>query len=404
MTLYRMRLIREPRGSRAKAPTKLSRVISVIDQFISSGSNLLATLFVARYLSAGALGMFALMVAGYHIANGLQRALLLEPYLSASADRTAVARSCLTLSAMFSLLVGLLAAAAGSGLQTPSVVILGVAYPILACADTIRHIGFGLFRPGDALLCDVAWLLTTALALLLVWPETLGGVVGAWVGGALCGFALSFARSRVLPGRLRSSLDWWTSVRGFAVPLAASALLGAAATHGLIFVASLAIPLDALGQLRAAQLLFAPALLAVTGVALILLPSAASRTTDQSDSGGKHASRLAVVALAVCVPVLVLWPVLSRAVLPTAPPPSEVGAALALSVVVTALGQGALVRLKVHRRGGDILRAQAVATGAGVLGMVAIAPMMGAFGAAIAFLLSALGLAVTAGWHAGRAV
>ena len=187
------------------------------DQAVSSITNALLAIIVARSVDASSFGAFGLAFSIYSIAVGASRALCSQPlsirYASAPPEpaRAAVARST---GCALVLGVGIGAACAGSGLLIGGttggcLVALGATLPGLLLQDAWRYVFFTVARPAAALVNDTFWGVTQ-IALLVVILEVgrpdVGGQVawllGAWGAAAAASAALGAWQARTWPAPL----------------------------------------------------------------------------------------------------------------------------------------------------------------------------------------------------------
>jgi O-antigen/teichoic acid export membrane protein len=270
-------------------------------QLASSGTNFGLTLLAARAIGADAVGEIFVGFSGFTLLLGIQRSLLHEPLVTATAaldprDRTAPTSAAITASlsiatiatAAVAIVAPLLPHEIGHGL----LVFVPWLLPALV-QDLWRMI---LFRDGGgraAAANDALWfvVMVAVLPCAFVW-ESPWTVAAVWGSGAVAATVAGFAQVRIRPSSLPTAVRW---VRDDAWPLgrwlSAASILNAAAYTGLVFALAVVIGTTDLGGLRAVQAAFAPLTLLGPAVGLPGLP-ALSRRARRSDA---EAARLAAM-------------------------------------------------------------------------------------------------------------
>lgn len=310
--------------SRSRGATTRRAFWNLVDQVVSSLSNALVTVLVARSASATEFGWFAiafttsllLLSAVRHVVNA--PLLLTASALTGERFRTearTAAGACLVLGAWLGgavVGVGLLVGgSAGTGL-----LMAGLTLPALLLQDVLRYVGQASGRPQDAALNDTVWLVALLVALGALASAGVGTgstYVLAWGGTAGLAALVALGRVRWLPQpagslawtwRLRSTSKWLLlefmaaygsvqvvllTVGGVAGAAAAGAWRGTQTLLGPVNVLGMAarsflVPelvrrpdLSAGQRLRAAGLLSGVLVVAnlVYGGALLALPAAA---------------------------------------------------------------------------------------------------------------------------------
>lgn len=282
------------------------------DQGVSSLSNVVVSIIVARSLPAEAFGAFAVSTIVYLLVAGVARAFVGEPLLSRYANVPAEVRARLLPDvAGAGLVIGVgaglvVAATAAVAAGAAGAVMLALAplLPLLMVQDVLRY-GLIVDRPGSALVIDVAWLAAVCIALPLA-PAGVGApwYVTAW--GLAAGASVLVAAIRephivALPHPFRwFAANWSMGWRFFGEQLSSQAVTqvvlgGVGAVGGL----------GVLGSVRAAQVFYGPMNTVHSGIYLALVPEGAQA---RGDAG--RLRRLMVAASAVLVGVAVLWTVM----------------------------------------------------------------------------------------------
>ncbi len=254
------------------------------DQALSSITNFLLALVVARSLSAGELGAFGVTFAAYTIILGLSRSFTSEPlvmrfssvpawmwrHATLSATGTAVLAGCVA---------GLCCVIAGQilpGSLGNALTALGVFMPGLLVQDCWRFAFFASGRGHLAFWNDLVWGCGLAVAIgSLVWTAhvTLISVLLSWGAAATLAAGIGCVQTQGLP-RLNRSIRWWNEQRDVAIRFFSEfgAMIGA--YQFAIFGIGALAGLRALGTVRAGQIILGPLNVIFMGLGLISIPEA----------------------------------------------------------------------------------------------------------------------------------
>ncbi|MGY2066371.1 hypothetical protein [Blastococcus sp. SYSU DS0619] len=186
------------------------RLLTLVDQGLSSGTNFVISIAAARALDARGLGVFAVAFATYLIAQGVARAACGEALIVRHAGAPAarwpgLTRASTGLATAIGLAIGLPGVAVGlvvGGGLGSALVALGVVLPGLLVQDAWRYSYFGQGRPGAAALLDTAWfvLLVPALAVALTGGRAgAASLVLAWGGAGALSVLVAVVLDRTLP-------------------------------------------------------------------------------------------------------------------------------------------------------------------------------------------------------------
>ncbi len=259
---------------------------SLVDQVLSSGTNVAASVLVARVVGPAEYGSFTLVFGTWTILLGATRAILCQPYtvlVSGSAapewrgTTRAAAATVLLFGAVFSLaafLVGM-----GLGLHTSvgsAFVMLGIFAAPLALQDFWRFAGFSQNSPRAATYNDGVWALvqTVALAALVglgvLTPAT---AVAGWGLGALAGALYGLQQFHVWPALGASDRTLIRKNAGLAGWYGVATASYQAGSYGAVLLVGAGIGTAALGGLASVGNLLAPARLMVSSGEAILLPN-----------------------------------------------------------------------------------------------------------------------------------
>lgn len=174
--------------------SRLSRASSaLLDQAVSSGSNLLTVILVLRVGDALTFGAFSVAFTVHGLLLGVMRSTIGDITIlriRRNPDQTeATADAAVTVVGVVTLSLALPVVVLGTLLPTPLnlfVIALGVLLPAVQIQDIQRYIAFGHGQPGTAVRLDVVWLLVqlaAAIPVLILGPDPVL-VMYAWGMGA----------------------------------------------------------------------------------------------------------------------------------------------------------------------------------------------------------------------------
>ncbi|GAB7007667.1 hypothetical protein JCM18899A_51420 [Nocardioides sp. AN3] len=253
------------------------------DQAVSSLSNFLVVILVARSLSPGAFGVFSLAYATYAFSLSVSRGVATDPLVVRFsgvardswrdavrvATGTAIGVGCVIGAGCA--LVGLVL----SGTLGAALITLGVLLPGLLLQDSWRYAFFAAGDGHKSFVNDLAWVLVM-LPMVAVAADQ-GGVawfVMAW-GGAGCLAGLLGAYQAGIVPRLSGAWSWLSQQRELGARYFAENLSMSAATQLRITFVGVIAGLSAVGEVRAAEVLLGPWLAVVSGLSMVAVPEAA---------------------------------------------------------------------------------------------------------------------------------
>jgi O-antigen/teichoic acid export membrane protein len=253
---------------------------SSIDQGLSSISNLLLSVLVARVSTLDEFGIFGIAFAIYQFGLGSSRAFLGEPALIriAKGDSAAGTASNLLGASVWPGLLGLLACGAAGIFAGPSgtpFLAFAVGFPILMAVDSARYWLFANGRPASASLIDATWLvaqLATYGVAVLVGFESSAAVLWTWVAGAAIAAILFMLMQRALPS-LRGGWEWIKSTRDLSFRYWGEYLTISGTQQSVIYFSVIFSGLSASAALRGGQVLIGPLSMISMGVAVVALPA-----------------------------------------------------------------------------------------------------------------------------------
>ena len=257
----------------------------VADQAMSSLTNFLLSIYVARTLGAAQFGAFSLAYVTYGFAINASRGLSVDPLLIRfSGTVLPIWRRAAAGSTGTALLVGLVsgacALAAGrlvGGTTGLAFVALGLTLPGLLLQDSWRYSFFALGRGHLAFINDTIWavLLFPSLVLLKVSGHAnVFWFVLAWGTAAAIGAAVAPLQARVAP-RLASAAEWLSRHRDLGPRYLAANTAGNAADMLRSYSVSYILGVAAIGYIQAANTLLGPFRIVLFGISLITIPEAA---------------------------------------------------------------------------------------------------------------------------------
>lgn len=381
------------------------RGVTLGDQVLSSASNLLVVVLVARAVSPTDFGHFALAYAVLTLTLGLSRAyfgsrIALAPDQAAARHLTAaLVAGWLVLAPLVSLGVFAVSTLVTAG-QAPLIcVIVALATPVVCVQDLIRFGAAAGGRPWAALLSDGAWILAMA------WPFVLGPALDAaaaltlWAAAAALALVVALLAFKERP-RLRAGLRELRRREDVGGSLLLGAVATTCATLLVLLVVSRTLGPAAAGSLRGASTAMGPVNVLLAFVALGVTPVLVRRPRAEDSRFCAAVAGLTVVLVLSWGAVLLLLPT-SLATAAFGSSWAGIRAVLSLTVVeyvFVAVGAAAVLGLKVRHRAGDLVRVRVVAATVTVLAGTAAATWLDdVTTVAGALALGAL-LAAATGW------
>jgi O-antigen/teichoic acid export membrane protein len=257
----------------------------VADQALSSLTNFVVGIYIARSLETKEFGAFSLAFATYVIALNASRGLATDPlvvrYSGAvvTSWRRAVAKSA-GVAITVGLVVGACCVVVGllfAGSTRAAFLALGITLPGLLLQDSWRFAFFSAGKGGQAFGNDLVWALSLLPLVAAVAATEQFGVfwfVMAWGGSATLAALVGGIQTRLVP-RLSNVVGWLVQHRDLGPRYLAENLSWSGASqlrlYGLGWIAGVA----AVGSLRAAELLLGPLNVLIMGIGLMAVPEAA---------------------------------------------------------------------------------------------------------------------------------
>jgi O-antigen/teichoic acid export membrane protein len=270
---------------------------------LSSGSQLLLIVVVARQADPATFGAFSVALIAHGFLLGVVRAAIGEVVLlrcraDPSAMRYEASRG-LFLALLAGLAAGLGLAGAGAavgGEVAQFMLLVALAAPLVYGQDLMRYVAYGAGRVDDAILTDGAWLGVQAAAsaiLLAAGEATPSRLVMAWVLGAAVGGAVLAARQHLWP-RAVAVRRWWADERARASGFLADFIVSNGMWQGSFLLLGAVLSLEELGALRVAIVAVSPLANLLAGVRTLTLAHLAGLRT-QPARACRRAAQLGLV-------------------------------------------------------------------------------------------------------------
>jgi O-antigen/teichoic acid export membrane protein len=368
----------------------------VLDQGLSSATNFALTLLAGRLLGPRGLGIVVVAFSVYLLALTLQRALVNDPLVVASAhlaeqERHRAVRSAVTLvlgagvifSGVILAIAALLPPAGASGLRLIAPWIV----PALL-QDLWRSVLFRDRRGAAAALNDGLWAVGIVVALpVAIATKQEWAVMGAWGFGAALGAIAGFIQARGRPEHPGHAWHWWrTVVWPFGRWLGLESVLLSVQSQAVVFLLGWLLGTGGLGGLRAAEAIFAPMTLLGPALDLPGLPAVSRALAESAAAARRRAVQISGMALTVVAAYLLVVGLWRREVLTIV-----FGAAFAsFGRLVVPIGVGQLLYagaigfsllLKAERRGRALVGSRILSSVSSLLLLLYLGSRYGVMGA-----------------------
>jgi O-antigen/teichoic acid export membrane protein len=329
----------------------------VADQGVSSLTNFLLNVLIARMLGADQFGAFSLAYVTYGVADNMSRGLSIEPLLvrfsGTKLSKWRLATSgCAGTALLVGLVTGCFALMAGTvigGTTGEAFIGLGLMLPGLMLQDSWRYAFFAVNQGHHAFINDIIWAVVEIpllLALKLTGHTNVFWFVIAWGAGAYAGAVAGAFQARTVPS-LNRAFSWLTVHRDLGPRfLVENVGTNAADTFRSYGISSL-LGVESVGYMQAANVLMGPFRILSYGFSMITIPEAATLMRRARGKGVRYCIGVSIgqtalsvvwtVFLLVCLPLGLghlmiggLWEKVYPLVLPTA-----------LAVIAQCAGNGA---------------------------------------------------------------
>ena len=257
----------------------------IADQAMSTLTNFLLSIYVARTLGAEQFGAFSLAYVTYGFAINASRGLSIEPLLIRFSGtdlptwRRATA-GCTGTALLVGLATGACALAAGrlvGGTTGLAFLAIGLTLPGLLLQDSWRYSFFALGRGHHAFINDTVWAaiqIPLLVLLKMTGHENVFWFVLAWGLAATVGAAIGSLQARVVPN-LTAATRWLARHRDLGPRYLAENTGGNAADTLRSYGVSYILGLAAVGYIQAASVLMGPFNIVLFGIGMITIPEAA---------------------------------------------------------------------------------------------------------------------------------
>ena len=254
------------------------------DQGMSSMTNFLLSVYVARTLGAVAFGAFSLAYVTYAFALNASRGLCTDPFVVRFSGtepptwRRAVAR-CTGTALIVGLVTGACAIVAGrllGGTAGLGFLALGLTLPGLLLQDSWRYSFFAQGRGGHAFINDTVWaavLIPSLVFLRISGHANVFWLVFAWGASSAAGAAIGPLQAKVVPS-LTGAWEWLSRNRDLALRYLAEGSVSNASIQLRTYGFDLILGLAAVGYIQAATTLMGPFRIVLLGIGLFLVPEA----------------------------------------------------------------------------------------------------------------------------------
>jgi O-antigen/teichoic acid export membrane protein len=273
----------------------------IADQALSSLTNFLLGVIVARSVSAEEFGAFSIAYSIFVLVIGVSRAATSEPLMVryTAADRASL-RSATSSAMGINVLIGviggigcLIAGIASTGTTRGELVALGIFLPGLLLQDCWRFAFVAAGRSHLSFLNDLVYLLLmipAAWALHVAGTDTAGDLIAVWGAAAtIAGVGASIVE-RVGPS-MRHALSWLRSQGDLSYRYVGEFVAVTGALQITMFSVVAAAGLTAVGALRGGFLLFGPVLVIFQGSMLVFIPESV-RILNRSTTAFRRAINL----------------------------------------------------------------------------------------------------------------
>ncbi|WP_369137170.1 hypothetical protein [Modestobacter versicolor] len=339
--------------------------LNLVDQALSALTNVVLAFLVARAVTAGGFGAFAVAFLVFSLLIGFERSLVGQPMsirfsAAEGVQRQQAASAGIATTVAVTLLAGAVVAVAGvllGGVLGVTLLALAPVLPGLVVQDACRLVFFAQRRPHLAVVNDVVWAavqfpvmgVLAASGVDEPWPYVL-----AWGGAATVAAALGVVQLHARP-RVDQVAHWVRAHIDITGYLMLEYVIGAGSAQGSILLVGAVGSLDDVGSLRAAQTLLGPLGIVTAAIRSFLLPEVSRRTDLAARTRWRLAAAVSAVVVAgslVFAGLLQLvpdglgtellgdtWPGASSVLLPLSLASAAAGACMGPAIVIYAMGQ-----------------------------------------------------------------
>lgn len=287
---------------------------NIVDQGLSSLTNLLVSLFAAHLLRIEGFGIVSVAMTTYFVCVGIGRAVVGDPLLLSKPDtrREVVDRAvsaAFALGLLFTLCSWLAWSVLGHSHLMGALLVLGAGLPFLLLQDVARYIAFWRGSPWLASANDLLWLVGALGSLALLPHEHISpsAVLACWVvSGGVAGVVFAI-RLRWRPGP-RAGWAWLRGNRSMILPMLGDYALIALLQQGIVFLITAMAGLRATAAFRGALVALGPVNVLTAGVSVFLVQLARrTQDTTPAEFPGRMFRRSVLMAAAVMLLCLMVY-------------------------------------------------------------------------------------------------
>ena len=369
----------------------------IVDQGLSSATNLLMSLLAGRLLGAAGLGVIFLGFSAYLVALSFVRGLITDPFVVATAaldreERDSATRACMTLVLGAAIVITTLMVAIGLVVADPlgrSLIIFAPWVAGTLVQDQWRSVLFRDRRGGAAAFNDGVWALGMIAMVPFAWafPHD-WSIAATWGVGASVAALVGLWQVKLRPSGLVGALRWWMrDLRRLGSWLAIENVILTAGSQATVILLAAVLGASDLGGIRAVEVVFAPMTLvgeafAFPGVPIVgrALASSLEEARRWAWVLGLGAAGIVLLYLAVVFPLRTQ--VLSRVFGPEFEKYAPLAVPIALAQPLRAVSTGYSILLRVDQRVHAIVGSRTLTTVATMVLAPLLAVSFGALGAA----------------------
>jgi O-antigen/teichoic acid export membrane protein len=401
--------------------------LTAMDQCVSSLSNFVVGVAVARVVGVAGFGAYALVYSVWLVVAAFHRSLITDPMSIENdmhkTDHSRHVRVGLAAELWLGFVAAVLFAAAGAALLSLGQLQFGICFvvlapwlPFLLAQDYWRWVSFMKRKPQKALANDFMFFavqIAVFVALVVVGFHSSWVAIAAWgvgaAGGALFGL-WQFSTRPTLEGGIERIRDRWGLSKWLA---GVNAMASTSSQSTPVLTGVFLGPVGVGGLKSAASLVTGPSLVLIQAGGSIGLPEASKALKERGWPGLRRVQRFITAAgmLSVSLIAVIVF-CFGRQLLDVVYGPAfgrfaGIADILAVGVFCASCGLGAILCLKATRQTQRLFVVSTISLIVSVVAVVILAPIFGVVGAAVATLLgnaaSSLGLLI-AHWTSTRRV
>lgn len=348
-------------------PSRSRAGLTAVDQILSSAGNGVIMLAAAAVASADDFGWVALAFTAVAMVLGFGRGFFGLSLLSAGFNRprsiTGEAGRAVTIGLIAGTVLGVLLGVVGHATPVASAFwLIAASLPFTLAQDILRHLAFGVARPGAAALWDAVWTVPAVgvFVLCLVHPDqfALNQVVLAWLIGAIVSCIGLMVTLRIRP----QLAALWRAFRPTAHERFSFGMNSGLAPIGnllVLLVVSAQVGVAGSGALRGANTVLSAIAVLSSTIPVFIIPGIARRGEAGHDAWPllcRAATVLGVAAVLNGLFFLLLPEALGRRILgDTYPMTREILMLVALEYAVTGWVMVVVTVLQIDRRGRETM-------------------------------------------------